>query len=123
MYLFFFLYNAVNNFLEMASANAKQHVGIIGCGASGLVTLKELRAEGHTGMIFERTSSIGGIFKTVYQQGFMVSSTIITMFSDFLGSEGEQVLTRPRMLSFGKFTFIYGYLFITIRRMIRSEHN
>jgi cation diffusion facilitator CzcD-associated flavoprotein CzcO len=42
----------------------KQHVAIIGCGASGLVTLKELLAEGHTGIIFERALDIGGIFKT-----------------------------------------------------------
>jgi cation diffusion facilitator CzcD-associated flavoprotein CzcO len=105
----------------MTSAKAKQHVGIMGCGASGLVTLKELHAEGHTGIIFERTSSIGGVFNTVYQQGFMVSSTVVTMFSDFYGSESDQALTHPRMLSFGMFAFIYGYLFITIRRMTRSK--
>ncbi|CAF3410365.1 unnamed protein product [Rotaria socialis] len=81
---------------------SKQHVAIIGGGASGLVTLKELREEGHTGIIFERSSHVGGIFKTVYQEGQMVSSTIITMFSDFLGSEGERILTHPRMLTFGK---------------------
>ncbi|CAM4876606.1 unnamed protein product [Rotaria socialis] len=79
---------------------SKQHVAIIGGGASGLVTLKELREEGHTGIIFERSSHVGGIFKTVYQEGQMVSSTIITMFSDFLGSEGERILTHPRMLTF-----------------------
>jgi cation diffusion facilitator CzcD-associated flavoprotein CzcO len=81
----------------------RQNVAIIGCGASGLVTLKELLAEGHTGTIFERALDIGGIFKTAYQEGQMVSSTILTMFSDFLGSDGERVLTHPRMLTFGKF--------------------
>jgi cation diffusion facilitator CzcD-associated flavoprotein CzcO len=81
----------------------RQNVAIIGCGASGLVTLKELIAEGHTGTIFERAIDIGGIFKTAYRDGQMVSSTIVTMFSDFLGSEGERILTHPRMLTFGKF--------------------
>ncbi len=81
---------------------SKQNVAIIGCGASGLVTLKELLAEGHTGTIFERASDVGGIFNTVYQEGQMVSSTIVTMFSDFLGSDGELALTHPRMFTFGK---------------------
>lgn len=85
-------------------AYKKQNVGIVGCGASGLATLKELLAEGHTGTVFERSNVVGGIFTTVYQQGHMVSSTIITMFSDFLGSEGERTLTHPRMLSFGEFS-------------------
>jgi cation diffusion facilitator CzcD-associated flavoprotein CzcO len=80
----------------------RQNVAIIGCGASGLVTLKELLAEGHTGTIFERAVDIGGIFKTAYRDGQMVSSTIVTMFSDFLGSDGERALTHPRMLTFGK---------------------
>ena len=85
------------------SIPSKKHVAIIGCGPSGLVTLKELLAEGHTGTVFERNSHVGGIFKTVYQEGQMVSSTIITMFSDFLGSAGERALTQPRMLTFGKY--------------------
>jgi len=78
----------------------KQNVAIIGCGPSGLVTLKELLAEGHMGTIFERSLSVGGIFNTVYQEGQMVSSTIVTMYSDFLGSDGERTLTHPRMLTF-----------------------
>jgi len=81
----------------------RQNIAIIGCGASGLVTLKELLAEGHTGTIFERALDIGGIFKSAYQDGQMVSSTIVTMFSDFLGSDDERALTHPRMLTFSKF--------------------
>ncbi len=88
--------------MNSSISQLKQNVAIIGCGASGLVTLKELLAEGHTGTIFERSLDIGGIFKTAYQEGQMVSSTIVTMFSDFLGSEGEHALTHPRMLTFGK---------------------
>nr|BAS32646.1 S-allyl-L-cysteine S-oxygenase [Allium sativum] len=37
-----------------------RHVAIIGAGAAGLVTARELRREGHTTTIFERGSSIGG---------------------------------------------------------------
>jgi cation diffusion facilitator CzcD-associated flavoprotein CzcO len=81
---------------------SKQNVAIIGCGASGLVTLKELLAEGHTGTIFERSLDLGGIFQTAYKEGQMVSSTIVTMFSDFLGSDGELAVTHPRMFTFGK---------------------
>ncbi|CAF1652464.1 unnamed protein product [Didymodactylos carnosus] len=76
------------------------NVGIIGCGPSGLVTLKELIDEGHTGTIFEKLNCVGGIFRTVYQQGFMVSSNPVTMFSDFVGEEGDKILEKPRMLSF-----------------------
>ncbi|CAF1529700.1 unnamed protein product [Adineta ricciae] len=78
----------------------KLSVGIIGCGPSGLVTLKELLDEGHQGTVFEKTSHVGGIFRTAYQQGFMVSSNLITMFSDFVGREGDHILENPRMLSF-----------------------
>lgn len=78
-------------------------MAIIGCGASGLVTLKELLNEGHLATIFERTEDVGGVFQTAYREGQMVSSTVITLFSDFLGSDGERVLTQPRMLTFGRF--------------------
>lgn len=55
----------------MNVSNKKQNVAIIGCGASGLVTLKELLVEGHTGTIFERASDLGGIFTNAYQDGFI----------------------------------------------------
>lgn len=82
----------------------KLSIGIIGGGPSGLVTLKELLDEGHQAIIFEKAACVGGIFKTVYQQGFMVSSTVITMFGDFLGSAGEDILKNPRMWSFIEYT-------------------
>ncbi|CAF1533840.1 unnamed protein product [Didymodactylos carnosus] len=78
----------------------KLSVGIIGCGPSGLVTLKELLDEGHQVTVFEKTSHIGGIFTTVYQQGVMVSSNLVTMFSDFVGREHDSILENPRMMSF-----------------------
>ncbi|CAF4675076.1 unnamed protein product, partial [Didymodactylos carnosus] len=65
-------------------------VGIIGCGTSGLVTLKELLAEGHDGIVFEKSDAIGGLFQTAYQQGYMISSNVVTMFSDFFGLEQDK---------------------------------
>ncbi|CAF0939665.1 unnamed protein product [Didymodactylos carnosus] len=76
------------------------HVGIIGGGASGLVTCKELLEEGHTCMIFEKYDSIGGLFShSGYEDGMMVSSNLITMFSDYVGND-EDILEKPRMFSF-----------------------
>ncbi|CAF0769241.1 unnamed protein product [Didymodactylos carnosus] len=85
-----------------SSKHRKVNVGIIGGGASGLVTLKELLAEGHQGTVFEKSSNIGGIFNTVYQQGQMVSSNLVTMFGDFVGDEREynDLLKSPRMWTF-----------------------
>ncbi|CAF1210275.1 unnamed protein product [Rotaria sp. Silwood1] len=75
------------------------HVGIIGCGCSGLVTLKELLEEGHQCTVFEKSNTIGGLYTQAYQQGIFVSSHLLTMFSDFIGND-ENILTQPRMLSF-----------------------
>ena len=74
-------------------------VGIIGCGCSGLVTLKELLAEGHRCIVFEKSNCIGGLYTQAYQEGVFVSSHLLTMFGDFVG-ENEDILARPRMLSF-----------------------
>jgi dimethylaniline monooxygenase (N-oxide forming) len=74
-------------------------IGIIGCGCSGLVTLKELLDEGHRCMVFEKSNSLGGLYTQAYQQGIFVSSHLLTMFSDFIGND-EKILSQPRMLSF-----------------------
>nr|POE68659.1 flavin-containing monooxygenase fmo gs-ox1 [Quercus suber] len=37
-----------------------RHVAVIGAGASGLVTARELRREGHTVVVFERGDQVGG---------------------------------------------------------------
>ncbi|CAF1412233.1 unnamed protein product [Adineta steineri] len=74
-------------------------VGIIGCGPSGLVTLKESLAEGHRCTVFEKSNLLGGLFTQAYQQGILVSSHLLTMFSDFVGKDKE-ILNKPRMLSF-----------------------
>ena len=75
------------------------HVGIIGCGCSGLVALKELVDEGHQCTVFEKANSIGGLYTEAYRQGVFVSSHLLTMFSDFIGND-ETILTQPRMLTF-----------------------
>ncbi|CAF1362013.1 unnamed protein product, partial [Didymodactylos carnosus] len=64
------------------SPTSDTQFGIIGCDTSGLVTLKELLAEGH--------------------DGYMVSSNVVTMFSDFFGLEQDKndLLEKPRMWSF-----------------------
>ncbi|UJR11534.1 hypothetical protein I4U23_015715 [Adineta vaga] len=74
-------------------------IGIIGCGPSGLVTLKELLVEGHQCTVFEKSNSLGGTFTQAYQEGILVSSHLLTMFSDFVGND-EELLGKPRMLSF-----------------------
>lgn len=87
----------------MQENQVKLRVGIIGCGCSGLVTLKELLAEGHECMVFERSNCIGGVYTQSYKQGVLVSSHLLTMFSDFVGSD-KTILEKPRMLSFIEFS-------------------
>lgn len=86
----------------------KFNIGILGCGASGLVTLKELLDEGHTGTVFEKSNVIGGLFTDVYQQGQMVSSNVVTMFGDFVGGNSEEgdreLLTKPRCWTFKEYS-------------------
>jgi len=81
----------------------KLDIGIIGGGCSGLVTLKELVAEGHRCTVFEKSNSIGGLYRLAYQEGIFVSSHLLTMFSDFVGND-DTILEKPRMLSFSEYT-------------------
>ncbi|CAF1526126.1 unnamed protein product, partial [Didymodactylos carnosus] len=80
----------------------KLHVGIIGCGCSGLVTCKELLDEGHTSTIFEKSNCLGGLYTEAYQEGVFVSSHLITMFGDFVGKNAD-ILEHPRMLTFSEY--------------------
>ncbi|CAF1659502.1 unnamed protein product, partial [Adineta ricciae] len=83
----------------MNDKHVQLDVGIIGCGSSGLVTLKELLVEGHRCTVFEKSNSLGGLFARAYEEGILVSSHLLTMFSDFVGKD-EKILHKPRMLSF-----------------------
>ena len=78
-------------------------VGIIGCGCSGLVTLKELICEGHRCTVFEKSNCLGGLYTQAYEEGVFVSSHLLTMFGDFVGREEDEILVKPRMLSFGEY--------------------
>lgn len=66
-----------------------KRIAVIGAGPSGLVTLKELRAEGHSVVCFEKAESLGGVFRfhetegVVWESCRLTSSTLITAFSDF----------------------------------------
>ncbi len=67
------------------------HVAIIGAGPSGLVTAKELLAEGHRVTVFEREAGLGGVFHYcedarrpgVWRTCKLTSSILVTYFSDF----------------------------------------
>ncbi|CAF1237247.1 unnamed protein product [Adineta steineri] len=83
----------------MNDERRRLHIGIIGCGCSGLVTLKELLDEGHECTVFEKSDCVGGLYREAYQQGIFVSSHLLTMFGDFIGKD-ENILKEPRMLSF-----------------------
>ena len=66
-----------------------KRVAVVGAGPSGLVTVKELLAEGHTPTCFERADSIGGVFRVgeldgvVWESCRLTSSPLLTSFSDF----------------------------------------
>ena len=62
-----------------------KHVAIIGAGPSGLVALKTLLETGrYTATLYESTEVIGGTFAhKTYDDGALVSSRLLTAFSDF----------------------------------------
>ena len=66
-----------------------KNVAVIGAGPSGLVCLKELLAEGHQPVCFEKSADLGGVYRYdekaigVYRSARLTSSALITSFSDF----------------------------------------
>lgn len=66
-----------------------RRVAVIGAGVSGLVTVKELLAEGHRPTCFEKAPSLGGVFQfreddgLVWESCRLTSSRLLTAFSDF----------------------------------------
>jgi dimethylaniline monooxygenase (N-oxide forming) len=83
---------------ELALRGRRQlNVAVIGAGPSGLVAAKELQQEGHRVTCFEKTDSVGGIFRYradpesigVWESCRLTSSQLVTSFSDFFpGSSG-----------------------------------
>jgi dimethylaniline monooxygenase (N-oxide forming) len=71
-----------------------KRVAVVGAGPSGLVTVKELLAEGHAPTCFERADGIGGVFRfgekdgVVWESCRLTSSPLLTAFSDFPAPAG-----------------------------------
>ena len=63
----------------------KPHIVIIGAGPSGLVALKTiLETHEYAATVLESTGEIGGTFRhKSYDDGSLVSSRLLTAFSDF----------------------------------------
>ncbi|MCM2268966.1 MAG: NAD(P)-binding domain-containing protein [Thermoanaerobaculia bacterium] len=64
-------------------------MAVVGAGPSGLVAAKELLAEGHRPVVFERAADLGGVFRfgerdgVVWESCRLTSSGLLTAFSDF----------------------------------------
>lgn len=75
--------------MPLASPVDSKRVAVIGAGPSGLVAVKELLAEGHRPVCFERAAGIGGVFRfdeehgVVWESCRLTSSGLLTAFSDF----------------------------------------
>ena len=73
-------------------------VCIIGAGASGLITIKELHDKGFTNIkCYEASNQIGGAFSAAYEGATMTSSNLLTCFGCYTLS--EFVLDRQRLNS------------------------
>jgi dimethylaniline monooxygenase (N-oxide forming) len=72
-----------------------KRVAVVGAGPSGLACVKELLAEGHAPICFEKADSLGGVFRfneadgVVWESGRLTSSGLITAFSDFPVAAGR----------------------------------
>jgi cation diffusion facilitator CzcD-associated flavoprotein CzcO len=60
------------------------NIGVIGAGASGLVTIKELKDEGHQVTCFEKYSEEGGVFFYDKNKGGVYDSTMLTVSNYFM---------------------------------------
>lgn len=75
--------------MHAAGHAPSQRVAVIGAGPSGLVTVKELLAEGHQPSCFEKAAGLGGVFRfapddgVVWESCRLTSSGPLTAFSDF----------------------------------------
>lgn len=73
-----------------------KRVAVVGAGPAGLVTVKELLAEGHQPTCFERAEGLGGVFRfsevdgVVWESCRLTSSAPLTVFSDFPDPGGRK---------------------------------
>ncbi|MFD8012196.1 flavin-containing monooxygenase [Streptomyces sp. NPDC058955] len=78
----------------------KKNICVIGAGPSGLVTVKELLDEGHTVTCFDRSTEIGGVFRSgigadeagAYDSTMLTISNYMMTFSSFPPPEGQERL-------------------------------
>ena len=63
----------------------RYNVAIVGCGAAGIVAMKEFLENGHKVTCFEANEDIGGVFGKTrrYENNLMTSSNLMTAYSDF----------------------------------------
>ena len=81
--------NAV--FLDEGSKMEKLRVAVIGAGPSGLVAAKTLLENGYDVEVFEAGDMVGGTFRyKSYDEGRLVSSCLITAFSDFRMTQSDE---------------------------------
>lgn len=71
-------------------AKVKKHVGIIGCGVSGLFVMKELREKGHTFECYEMLGRLGGAFAKTYDNATMTSGSMTTNVSYWSDGKDDQ---------------------------------
>lgn len=70
----------------------KKSVAIVGGGASGLTSIKQLRDEGHSVTCFEKDNDLGGIFnRGAYDNTVLTISNYMMAFSDFPPSESYRL--------------------------------
>jgi len=97
-----------------------KRVCVIGAGASGLVTIKELLQEGHLPECYEANSSFGGVFFYQKNKGGVYDNTYLTIsnyrmaFSDFPPHENKR--------HYWHFSEYYNYLMEYIKAFDLSPH-
>jgi len=105
---------------------ASRRVAVIGAGPSGLATIKELLAEGHGPVGFERAAGLGGVFRyddaggVIWESCRLTSSALLTSFSDFPPPPGgdEQLTAR----AYVDYLRAYATAF-DLERRIRFSHS
>lgn len=95
--------------MENKNGKKKKRVCVMGAGASGLVTLKELMVEGHDAILFEATEFLGGAFSTGGEQSpanrsyasmYLTISNNYMAFSDFPPKDGWKFWTGTEYASY-----------------------
>lgn len=99
----------------MSASVLKKRVIIVGAGPCGLVALKEMREAGHNVHIFERSSTVGGVFAgaAAYPNLHLTISNWAMAFSDF---------SDPRRLCYSSAEEYLAYLQSYARHFGLEDH-